>query len=167
MVCMYPKNKNSLHLFSANTTGIKAARGRTTQGLMDTERRGREGGGERNNDFVKTFVFSEKGPVHFMSAVAELWLLPLCRLLLLWMCSTVPPQDVGLGSHSFCKEEGLFLAFYAHKDKKGLGQPCVSLKSALVSGYSANGFVPTKYVAVHIHVCPNCHHFINLSFIWY
>jgi len=39
-----------------------------------------------------------------------------------------------LGSHSFTKEEGLFLAFYAHKDKKGLGQSCVSLKSALVSG---------------------------------
>lgn len=35
-------------------------------------------------------------------------------------------------------EEGLFLAFYAHKDKKGLGQPRASLKSALVSGNSVS-----------------------------
>lgn len=39
-----------------------------------------------------------------------------------------------LGSHSFCEEEGLFLAFYAHKGEKGLGRPPVCLKSAPLSG---------------------------------
>lgn len=39
-----------------------------------------------------------------------------------------------LGSHSFCEDEGLFLAFYAHKGEKGLGRPPVCLKSAPLSG---------------------------------
>lgn len=86
------------------------------------------GGRESNNYFVKTFVFSEKEPVHFMLRVLQLCLSLLCE------CAALCHRMWDLGSHSFSKEEGLFLAFYAHKDKKGLGQLRVSLKSALVSG---------------------------------
>lgn len=94
-------------------------------------------GRESNSNFIKAFVFSEKGPVEFTWESAELWLRQLC-LLLLCECAARCHRMWDLGSHSFSKEEGLFLAFYVHKDKKGLGQPRVSLKSALVSGNSVS-----------------------------
>lgn len=53
------------------------------------KQRDRAGGRESNNYFVKTFVFSEKEPVHFMLRVLQL-----CLVAPLWMCSAVP-QDVG------------------------------------------------------------------------
>ncbi len=128
--------ERSLHLFLANKFDIEAARGRKCSGGGGNRER-RWGERESNNFFVKTFVFSEKGPVQFMWVAAELRALQLC-LWLLCECAALCHRMWDLGSHSFSKEEGLFLAFYAHKDKKGLGQPWVSLKSALVSGNSVS-----------------------------
>ena len=52
--------EQSLQVFNANKSGIQAERGITWPWKLET--RGRES----NNYSVKTFVFSEKGPVQFM-----------------------------------------------------------------------------------------------------
>lgn len=87
------------------------------------EQREMEGGRGSNNYFVKTFVFSEAEPAQVMRAAAELG-----GLQLLCECAALCHRMWDLGSHSFSEEEGLFLAFYAHKDKKRLGQSRVSLE---------------------------------------
>lgn len=126
-------------------------RGRTWSGGGGN--RERRGGRESNSYFVKTFVFSEKEPVQFMWAAAELRVLQL-GLLLLCECAALCHRMWGLGSHSFSQEEGLFLAFYAHKDKKGLGQTRSSLKSSGIWEQCQHvrtrndlcDFVPTNYI---------------------
>lgn len=85
---------------------------------------------EANKRTVQCFL-TRRG--HFSS-----WEHRSCAVLLL-MLKTLSHRMWRLGSHSFWYDEGLFLAFYAHKGEKGLGRPPVCLKSAPLSGNGSSG----------------------------
>lgn len=86
------------------------------QGVDETERR------RKQQLLGNDGCFLLERAVQFMRASTELRGPQLC-LLLFSECAALCHRMSDFGSQSFSKEEGLFLAFYAYKDKKGLGQP--------------------------------------------